>query len=54
MRQGMKVESQNVFLFFFNLEFSFNKPSIITNFLQKHLKTIPERRVSQNSDLGSR
>ena len=49
----MKVENQN-FFFFLNSEFSFNKTSIITNFLQKDLETLPEGSMSQNFDLSSR
>ena len=37
-----------------NSEFSFNNPSIITKFLQEYFKTLPERSVSQNFDLGFR
>ena len=52
--QRMKVESQKKKNYFLNSEFSFNKASIITNFLHKDLETLPKSRLSQNFDLGSR
>ena len=54
MGQGIKLKIRKLFFYFFNPEFSFNNPSIITNFLQENLKTLPEEIVSQNFDLGSK
>ena len=52
MGQGMKVEIQKNY--FLNSKFSSNNPPIATKFLQEDLKTLPDGRVSQNFDLGSR
>ena len=55
MGQGIKVETQKIYFFIFlNSESSFNNLSIITKILQGGLKTLPERSMSQNFDLGSR
>ena len=54
MGQGMEVEIKKNNCYFLNSEFSFNNTSIITNFLQEDLKTLPEGSVSQNIDLGPR
>ena len=50
----MKVESEQFSLSFLNREISFNNPSIIFNFLQDDLETLPGGSVSQHFELGSR
>ena len=54
MGQFMEVESLKISFLFLNSGFSFNNPSIIINFLQNGLKTLPKRSVPQHFDLGSR
>ena len=54
MRQAMKIESQKIYFLFLDSKFLINNPSIITKVLQGDLETLPEGRVSQNFDLGSR
>ena len=54
MGKGIKLKIRTFYFNFFNSEFSFNNPSIITKFLQVNLKTLPEGIMSQNFVLGSR
>ena len=54
MRQAMKIESRKIYFLFLDSKFLINNPSIITKVLQGDLETLPEGRVSQNFDLGSR
>ena len=41
-------------IFYTEISIRINNPSIMIKFLQDDLKTLPEGRVSQNVDVGSR